>query len=344
MTVTSSVVAMRPVLTYPSEWEMRVSTSSTHFIFSTPDLSKPELEFVRDDSREPVLVVNLGGYSGMTPLSGLMKHLSIPEAHEDRKLLTLVPKSLSCTRSVKFGDPIPSELLTGAPSWSPDAKTIQVMASRFIQMLVGAEKPVKAVAIPDTQPVTSDRIAQGLLSSLSASQISRIRGFMDDPKADIEPCLMAAVVELGRVEKLRQSTTIVQRTVGELAKHSAGNSSNTSGEITRRIAMLLRGAAIWGTKQAMVLDSTAGNPQGLLSTGDYVADQIWPRIRSLRALTLDVEPLIRQWMKLKQTGDVPELRELEKMLRLATLRFRNFVPDVYVVGPDSGDNGVFDFA
>ncbi len=105
-----------------------------HSFFST----FPDALFRRDaQGGEPVLVFELGDQKVMLPFDGFKREFSLTEATADAVMLNTVSRSLDYVSVLSLGDPVPAEVLTGNPSWAPDARHIADARNRITAELVG---------------------------------------------------------------------------------------------------------------------------------------------------------------------------------------------------------------
>jgi|GEM_PF-1885391 len=291
------------------------------FDFQHPDLRRLGTEFVRDDAREVVLKMNFGELKGTLTLDSLSNSLQIPAEHSDIELLTLVPAALFYVRRVRAGDAIPSELVDGRPSWMPHAHVLQRAASvvwRALQGPLAALQLDAALPPPGNTRASLQQAAQLLLRLLPGATAEEVEERMHD-----------LIVEVARVDWLRRSMGTLQRTVGELAQFAVKHGADPIGDLARRCAILLRDVAVWGTEKAMVGDAAIGDVNRLLADPDLMKRKAWPTICMLRALVLDVEPIVLRWSEANAREGGPRLRDLEDMLRLTSQRYGQFDPGLF---------------
>jgi hypothetical protein len=305
------------------------------FRFQHADLRRAGAVFVRGPDRQPMLKMDFGDLKGSLPLDRLRASLQLHPDGSDSELLALVPDALRYVREVRDGDPVPSELHDGRPSWLPRPHVLQRAVASVWRAMQGPLTVLESGTLPQRpDPADTDvgQLARGLLGL-----------YPGITAAQAETTLSAVVNDVARVDWLRRATATLQRTVGELAQFSAQHASDGVGDLARRSALQLRDITIWGTEKAIVADAAVGDINGLLAEPDLLRRRAWPAICALRALTLDVEPIILLWQTARgRTDGGPRLRDLEDILRLTLQRYAGFDPAQFLPKPVSVAAGGFD--
>lgn len=290
-----------------------------HFDFRHPEIRRTGAIFVRDASRAAMLKMDFGDLKGSLPLDRLAGSLELVPDDPDRRLLQMVPAALSFRREIRAGDPVPSEILDGRPSWAPRHHVVQRAVGVVWRALRGALEVLDRPAghQPDADSTDTRRLARGLLGLVPDLDI-----------AEAEARLETLIMDLARVDWLNRAVSALQRMVGEIAQFSSQHAADASGDLARRCAIKLRDVAIWGTAQAMTADSALADVNRLLA--DPAMERgAWPVIAMLRALALDVEPAVLLWQDSKARQDGPRLRDLEDLLRLVSQRYGQFDPSIF---------------
>jgi hypothetical protein len=289
------------------------------FSFQHPELRRPGTAFVRDASRAVMLKMDFGEMKGSLPLDRLAGSLQLAPDAADRQLLSLVPGALRYVRQVCADDPVPSELIDGRPSWLPRPHVLQravAVVWRAVQgplAVLDSAPPLPAAGVPDADMRAVARNLLGL--------------FPDITMAEVEQRLDAVVTDVARVDWLRRATAALQRTVGELAQFSVLHGNEAIGELARRSALQLREVTVWGTEKAIAADTAVGDINRLLAEPALLRRRAWPAICALRALALDVEPVLLQWQAARDRPDGgPRLRDIDEILRLVLQRYAGFNP------------------
>jgi hypothetical protein len=79
----------------------------------------------------PVMVVLLGEREAVLPLRSLQHEFGIADESEDGRMLALIAASLDFVTSLRLGDPLPAEVLTGDASWEPSQQHLRLAHARL---------------------------------------------------------------------------------------------------------------------------------------------------------------------------------------------------------------------
>lgn len=296
------------------------------FSFRHADLRRAGAVFVRGDDRGTLLKMEFGELKASLPLNRLGRSLEpAPDAH-DQALLALVPDALCYLRQIRAEDPVPGELIDGRPSWLPQPHVLNRAVGTVWRAVQDPQAPASAVAPPlQADSAEFDRLAVA----------RRLLGlFPDLALAQAEAHLQAVVEDLARVDWLRRATATLQRMVGELAQFSARHAGEPVGDLSRRTALQLREISIWGTSRALAADAAVADIRRLLAEPARLRHRAWPAICALRALILDVEPVLLRWQAARDRSDGgPRQRDLEDLLRLTLQRYAGFNPARFIPAP-----------
>jgi hypothetical protein len=104
----------------------------------------PDGYFHRPQGRDPVYSFKLGDVEAALPLSGIRKEFSIEQDSEVGRMLELIERALDFVSALRLGDALPSEVLTGEPSWEiTPAHRLQAYQRLTLQLatwITGEEK------------------------------------------------------------------------------------------------------------------------------------------------------------------------------------------------------------
>ena len=84
----------------------------------------------------PVMVVQLGEREAALPLRSMQREFGIPDDSADGRMLATIAASLDFIASLRLGDPLPAEVLTGTASWDPNPSHYQIANARLRLQLV----------------------------------------------------------------------------------------------------------------------------------------------------------------------------------------------------------------
>ncbi|MEL3891193.1 hypothetical protein V6B08_13025 [Ferrovibrio sp. MS7] len=288
------------------------------FDFAHPELRRAGAYFARGENREPLLALPIGSLTGSVTLGALASSLNLPADDPDWLLLELVPLALRYRRKVEAGSAMPSELADGSPSWLPQAHVQQRGAALVWRALQPSETAGEALSAAGTTPEQLRDMAL------------RLKPMLPQLNADaLERHLRQVILDLARSDWVRRATSALQRTVGEMAQFAAARPSDPLGDTARRTAMLLRNVAIWGTRRAMLCDAATSDVRRLLQEPQILRHRAWPLLGEMRAMALDVEPIVTQWQQARGRGDGVRIRDLDNILRLTVARYSSFDPEIF---------------
>jgi hypothetical protein len=79
----------------------------------------------------PVMVVMLGEREAALPLRALQHEFEIADDTDDGRMLALIAASLDFVTSLRLGDPLPPEVLSGEASWEPSPHHLRLANARL---------------------------------------------------------------------------------------------------------------------------------------------------------------------------------------------------------------------
>jgi hypothetical protein len=79
----------------------------------------------------PVMVVMLGEREAALPLRALQREFDITDESEDGSMLALIAASLDFVTSLRLGDALPAEVLSGEASWEPSPQHLRLANARL---------------------------------------------------------------------------------------------------------------------------------------------------------------------------------------------------------------------
>lgn len=123
---------------------------------------------ISEVERRPVLVIRLDERDASLPLAGVMREFGIAAHDPDGVMLGLVARGLEFLSGLRIGDRLPSEILTGEASWTPDAAYQDRAAARLhLQLLAwsfgqAGAPPREAQARAAQLPMSPGNLADAL--------------------------------------------------------------------------------------------------------------------------------------------------------------------------------------
>ena len=283
------------------------------FVFAEPRLRRETAVFVRDERREAILRIDLGGIQASIALAQVRSTLELPAGSPDIERLGLVGVALHYARAIRNGDPLPSELTDGRPSWTPKNHVVARAREKLERAL---KMPLAAAAAQTADALAADASASPLVQALARG---RVRA------ADLQDL----VASMARIDWLSRAVMQIQGAVGEMATLAARRQAGRQNELARAAALGLREAAMWGTARAMLADSMVCDLPRLIVDMPRFAPSLWAHIATLRAFVLDLEPVVELWNAAQRRDGGPSEADLDAVARMVRQRCVPFQPDRY---------------
>jgi hypothetical protein len=182
-----------------------------HVLFDRVD----EGVFRKTDTGEPVFSISIGDTQAMLSLRGMRREFDFTDDSPDAVMLDLVTRSLDFVKALRVGDRIPSELLTGKPSWKI-TEVHRVIAQQRLSMqlvtwLSGEEQLImdpnqlrQIVEDPETQKRVNEALRAG----------AKALGLGDD-KVKVLELIESLAEELAPIEALRDRMQHLRRVSGK---------------------------------------------------------------------------------------------------------------------------------
>ncbi|HUN42776.1 MAG TPA: hypothetical protein VMU81_20985 [Acetobacteraceae bacterium] len=172
----------------------------------------------------PVMVVLLGDREAALPLRALQREFNIPDDSEDGRMLALIAAALDFVTTLRLGDPLPPEVLSGEASWEPEPQHRQLGLARLRLNLVAgldpANAPDHALLAPEEliaaaeEPALRPRLREAYRQAAEQLKVS---------DAAISQMLDSLAQELAYVEALRERLLVPVRGVSlKLARLAQG--------------------------------------------------------------------------------------------------------------------------
>lgn len=304
------------------------------FEFVHNELAQEHVCFRRGDTRDAVIAYDFGATRGVMTIGQLCDHLKIDENHPDRRLIGLVPFALNSRRMIRHGDSIPTELTSGSPSWTPPNRSLQDATTGFLRAFAASDPDIREIAIGE-QPAQDGalNIASRLVGALPPDLRTQLRNELELDEHALGKHLSAVLLDMARIDAALRVTSTIQRFVGDIARYASEHRETRQGDVARAIARELRPVNLWASERAIRLQTNAQRVEELVTTESYVYTRIWPALRCLYALRLDVEPLLARWAEAGARHNGATLGDLDELLKITRSRFGKFDPSDYDASP-----------
>ena len=179
----------------------------------------------------PVMVVLLGEREAVLPLRALQREFNIPDDSEDGQMLALIAAALDFVTSLRMGDPLPAEVLSGEASWEPGPQHLRLATARLRLQLVSWLRTGKAQDQSGQEPraliaAADDPDLRQPMQEASRRAAEALK--LPGPDA-VAPMLDALAQELAYVEALRERLLQpVQGVATKIARFTQGWRGDTN--------------------------------------------------------------------------------------------------------------------
>ena len=271
----------------------------------------------------PVIVVQLGEREAVIPLRSIQREFGITDASADGQMLALIAEALDFVPSLRIGDPLPSEVLTGAASWRPDPDHLRRALMRLQLQLVGwlrgetGAEPLafdaEALARADSDPIVRHQIQEAFQRAAAHLGLSS--------KDAVVAQLESLAGELAYIEALRER--LLDR-VRLMTRRIDGYSRTFHGDVSQRGSLerlrFLSAAALRQLSGRFAeQDAQAGEVMAVLRHLDNHRGFIRCNRDWLYRTQIAWEPLLSEWDK---TPHLPD----EDHRTLLTLTYQFLAP------------------
>lgn len=164
----------------------------------------PEGIFRKSENQKPVFVVKLGDVEAGLPISGIQREFNIEEESPDGQVLGLIERALDFVSLLRIGDALPSEVLTGEPSWeitqAHQVRAYQRLTMQLTTWLTGEERvftgaeELRQIA---EDPATKKKVNEAL------DEAARRLGFTRNGREEVINLITSLADELAYIEALR---------------------------------------------------------------------------------------------------------------------------------------------
>ncbi len=154
---------------------------------------------------EAVMVIRLSDEEAVLPLDGIRREFDFHEESVDGKMLCLVEEALGYVNSLRIGDSLPSEILSGKASWEVSEKhrttAYHRLTVQLVSWLSGHEQT-------STNPEELKLIAEDPETKVKVNQAFKEAatelGLGEDQTETVIQLIMTLAEELSHIESLRE--------------------------------------------------------------------------------------------------------------------------------------------
>ena len=271
----------------------------------------------------PVMMVPFAENNVALPFDGLRKEFGIEKDSADDKMLELVAEGLNFVVLLRPGDPIPAELLTGAPSAeiSPDHRQIAYhrLTMQLVTWVTGDESLITdrdQLAQIAEDPSTKKRVNEGL------GEAAKKLGLQAGEKEKVLELMGRLADDLAAVEALRDRFQRIEVMDGKIQDlRGVIKSQQIMIELLDPVARLMTTAAKQFREEFDEIDAQTGEIIALLKNIDSQLVYIREKRNDLHKRLMAWDEILDAWDKAKIEDSEPTLKLLRETYRFLAPRF-----------------------
>ena len=292
-----------------------------HKVFSS--MAEAYFRLSEQDPDLPVMMVPFAENNVALPFDGLRKEFGIEKDSADDKMLELVAEGLNFVVLLRPGDPIPAELLTGAPSAeiSPDHRQIAYhrLTMQLVTWMTGDEALITdrdQLAQIAEDPGTKKRVNEAL------GEAAKGLGLPTEEKERVLELMGRLADDLAAIEALRdrfQRIEAMDRKIQDL--RGVIKSHQIMIELLDPVARLMTTAAKQFRNEFEEIDAQTGEIIALLKNIDSQLVYIREKRNDLHKRLMAWDEILDAWDKAKIEDSEPTLKLLRETYRFLAPRF-----------------------
>ena len=295
------------------------TVSFEHKLFSSMENLHFRLSAQNPD--QPVMMVTFGENEVALPFDGIRKEFAIKSGSADDHMLNLVAEGLNFVVLLRPGDPIPAELLTGAPSAkiSPNHReiafqrlTLQLASwvSGDESLITGRDQLAQVAKDPETKKRINDALGE------AAAQL----GLDPSDKEKVLQLIERLADDLAAVEALRDRYIGI-RSMREKVQGLRGvtKRQQVAMELIDPVARLMAAATSRLGRDFKAIDAQTGEIIALLKNVDS-------QVRYIRERRNDLHRRLLAWTEMLEAWGRVEVKESESNVRLLRETYRFLAP------------------
>lgn len=252
-----------------------------------------------DGSRRPVYVVNLGDQTGVVPVSAIRQEIGSADG-ADQSMLDCVVDALKYARSIRIGDTLPSEVISGEASWQPEERHRKTANRRIVAAMVrwSGEWDGPVVQTRDLRRFLAEQVDQRKLAR-SIDKLERTLAETGDGQGNVQPILNKLTDELSYVETQRERVEHIRR-IGNILDHLRRAGSGQANDV-QEIAAVLRvfnNMMVQFDEKLARVDQAIGDLHDAVLRHDAVSDLMRQIRDDLRLELFAWEERLEEWNKI----------------------------------------------
>lgn len=279
--------------------------------------------FHKPNGGEPAYSVTLGNLTAALPLDGIRKEFQIAADSADGRMLSLIERALDFVTMLRLGDALPSEVLTGEPSWDITAehrlRAHQRLTVQLVTWITGEERVVTSAA--ELNQIAEDPNNKRKWNQ-AFDEAARRLGFETDGRSRVMTLIASLAEEIAFIEALRdryESLLPIERSVQAMRRLYARENSvrETADAVARLIGLAFSGL---GTSFAEI-DAQTGEILSALKKPDQLVSYVRAMRDDLHCRLFVWSSLAARWTEAPMRRDESNVTLLRDSYRFLAQRY-----------------------
>ncbi len=290
-----------------------------HKLFSA--MENPYFRLSAQNPDQPVMIVTFGDNEVALPFESIRKEFAIKEVSADDQMLNLVAEGLNFVVLLRPGDPIPAELLTGAPSAQISREHREIAFQRLTMQLAtwvaGEESSVtdrKQLARIAKDPAIMARINDAL------GEAATHLGLEPDGKEKVLQLIERLADDLAAIEVLRDRFAKIRATEEKIkVLRGVTKSQQVAIELIAPVARMMATAVARFGNDFKEVDARTDKIIALLKNIDS-------QVSYIRERRNDLHRRLLAWADILEAWDEAEIGQNDTRVRLLRETYRFLAP------------------
>lgn len=259
----------------------------------------PQGLFHKSPAEEPVFSVRLGEMDVCLPLSGIRKEFAVDAQSEDGAMLDLIARALDFVSSLRQGDPLPTEVVTGEPSWevSPVHKE-RAQHRLIIQLSTWLTGEERVFTSSEELSQIADDPNNKKKWNEAFDEAARQLGYMENGRERVMQLMTGLAEELAYIEALRDQYENIIVMDGRLQKIRTNYAHEASvrdiGDSVNRLLVLGKGKLKANFDE---IDAQTGEIMSVLRNPDQQTKYIRRMRDDLYCRLIAWKDILGRWLK-----------------------------------------------
>ena len=276
-----------------------------------------------DGSKEPVFVLNIAESEYALPFEGIQHEFGIDPESEDGRMLALVEEALHYTRTIRPGDPVPKEMITGEASWDITDEHRRIAQQRINVQLAGwLAGEDNLITDPDQLQQVADDPSTRKKVNEALDRAAEELGLGENGKEELLDRIEALAEDLAGIEALRDYLDRIRMIRRKVDSLSAAFSDEMSlVDLALPVSRLTRQALNEFEDEFELLDAQTGEIIGVLRNLEAQTKFIRDSRDSLRDRLVDWDEMFEKFGPARISSSDESANLLREAYRFLAPRF-----------------------